>query len=146
MNEESDSSSRFLDPQSHHTRLPTDDIYPVQSIYGELQGLTPPPEESHRFVAAGGTGVTSAKFNPYLKPQPQPHGGHLNGYNEPPSPPRTEDTSSPPQSSPLRNSISTQGTDGSPTTPNPNTPESYAGMENDVDISGLVRVWCLGGA
>ncbi|KAI5777163.1 hypothetical protein EDC01DRAFT_428775 [Geopyxis carbonaria] len=113
--QEDQESYSLTDPDSY-ARLPTDAIYPVQSPYGDIHGLTPPPEDFDI--------LATETLNSNLKPF------DLNA--EPPTPPRTEAVSSPARStspqSPIANSLNR-----SPPS-NPNSPESDISMEHDMDL------------
>lgn len=111
-----DQESFLLTDLDTYARPPTDAIYPVQSPYGDIHGLTPPPEDFDILV--------TETLNSNLKPF------DLNA--EPPTPPRTEAVSSPARSksppSPITNSL----TQSPPS--NPSSPESDISMEHDMDL------------
>jgi hypothetical protein len=101
---------------------PTESIYPVQAPYGDIHGLTPPPEDFEELFRESNSLVYSKPFDP---------------SKEPPTPPRTEAVSSP-----ARSSLSGGSPPGKLGRPSPETsptsPASDAVMEHEMDFDDLV--------
>lgn len=106
-------------------RPPTEHIYPIQTPYGDIHGLTPPPEDFDHLLGEI----------------------HSQGYHltDPPTPPRTEGVSSPSSRSSLSGRSPSVKVDPysvydslSPGTTNPTSPVSDAVMGKDMDHGRFV--------
>jgi len=117
MNEDDD-LSLFLESTSQ-----TDSLFPLQTPYGDLNGVTPPPEDfEHLLRECQSLGL----------PKPYSHS------TVPPTPPKTEAVSSPARSSQSDGSSPAKLNRYSPET-SPSSPESDVVMESDMNFGHLVR-------